>query len=153
MASYITITDAETDPEAPLTSELAKKWRDNPIAIAEGDSAAPKISGAVNRLGNSLDVGSYVMASRGTTTTGLHDTVAGSGLQVCGVLRQASFSISNSGSSISSASGSWQASSGTVTLSGTWACRGNIGPTSSSSSGGSSTSSSLTAATLWQRVA
>jgi hypothetical protein len=43
MASYITITDAETDPEAPLTSELAKKWRDNPLAIAEGAIGAPKI--------------------------------------------------------------------------------------------------------------
>lgn len=41
MTSYITITDAETDPEAPLTSELAKKWRDNPIAIAEADSTVP----------------------------------------------------------------------------------------------------------------
>lgn len=41
MTSYITITDAETDPEAPLTSELAKKWRDNPLAIAEADSTAP----------------------------------------------------------------------------------------------------------------
>ena len=34
MTSYIAITNAETDPEAPLTSELAKKWRDNPIAIS-----------------------------------------------------------------------------------------------------------------------
>lgn len=41
MTSYITITDAETDPEAPLTSELAKKWRDNPLAINEGDPTAP----------------------------------------------------------------------------------------------------------------
>lgn len=44
MTSYITITDAETDPSAPLTSELAKKWRDNPIAIAEGSTGAPKIA-------------------------------------------------------------------------------------------------------------
>ena len=43
MTSYITITDAETDPEAPLTSELAKKWRDNPIALAEGAIGAPRI--------------------------------------------------------------------------------------------------------------
>lgn len=42
MTSYITITDAETDPSAPLTSELAKKWRDNPIAMSEGSSGAPK---------------------------------------------------------------------------------------------------------------
>jgi hypothetical protein len=41
MTTYITITDPETDPEAPLTSELAKKWRDNPLAIAEGDTTAP----------------------------------------------------------------------------------------------------------------
>lgn len=41
MTSYIAITDAETDPEAPLTSELAKKWRDNAIAIGEGDASVP----------------------------------------------------------------------------------------------------------------
>lgn len=46
MASYITITDAETDPEAPLTSELAKKWRDNPLAIAEGAVGAPRVQTA-----------------------------------------------------------------------------------------------------------
>ena len=43
MTSYITITDAETDPSAPLTSELAKKWRDNPIAITEGATGAPRV--------------------------------------------------------------------------------------------------------------
>jgi len=41
MTSYIAITDTETDPEAPLTATLAKKWRDNPIAIGEGDSSVP----------------------------------------------------------------------------------------------------------------
>jgi len=41
MTSYNIITDAETDPSAPLTAELAKKWRDNPIAIAEGSTSAP----------------------------------------------------------------------------------------------------------------
>ena len=40
MPSYIPITDPETDPDAPLTSELAKKWRDNPIAAFEGDPTA-----------------------------------------------------------------------------------------------------------------
>lgn len=39
MTSYIAITNAETDPAAPLTSELAKKWRDNPLAIAEADAS------------------------------------------------------------------------------------------------------------------
>lgn len=41
MTSYIAITDTETDPEAPLTATLAKKWRDNPIAIGEGDASVP----------------------------------------------------------------------------------------------------------------
>jgi len=45
MTSYIAITDAETDPSAPLTAELAKKWRDNPIAISEGSTGAPRIQG------------------------------------------------------------------------------------------------------------
>lgn len=44
MTAYVTITDAETDPEAPITSILAKKWRDNPLAMFEGDSTAPKLS-------------------------------------------------------------------------------------------------------------
>ena len=45
MTSYIEITDGETDPGAPATSELAKKWRDNPIAMAEGAVGAPRVQG------------------------------------------------------------------------------------------------------------
>lgn len=41
MATYITITDSQLDPDAPLTSSLAYQWRDNPIAIAEADASAP----------------------------------------------------------------------------------------------------------------
>lgn len=50
MVAYITITEPETDPGAPGTSELWKKWRDNPIAIAEGAAGAPKV------LGQALDI-------------------------------------------------------------------------------------------------
>lgn len=46
MTSYIEITDGETDPGAPGTSELWKKWRDNPIAMAEGATGAPLIRAA-----------------------------------------------------------------------------------------------------------
>lgn len=45
MTDYLPITDAETDPGAPGTSELWKKWRDNPIAIAEGADGAPRVQG------------------------------------------------------------------------------------------------------------
>jgi len=46
MTSYTTITELETDPGAPLTSELLKKSRDNPIAMAEGNSSAPVLASA-----------------------------------------------------------------------------------------------------------
>jgi len=77
MTSYITITDAETDPEAPLTATLAKKWRDNPIAISEGSSGAPKIQRAaiqdssINRvkLSTGTNSGSYSFGSGGGTLT------------------------------------------------------------------------------------
>lgn len=78
MTTYITITDAETDPEAPLTSELAKKWRDNPIAIAEGDVNAPKIVGSAMYSPaagsvlqrNCLAGGSQAVVAGSTSTTG-----------------------------------------------------------------------------------
>lgn len=43
MADWLSITDSAVDPNAPVTSELAYAWRDNPIAIAEGASGAPRI--------------------------------------------------------------------------------------------------------------
>lgn len=43
MASYIEITDAEVDPEAPITSFIGYRWRDNPIAIAERATGAPRV--------------------------------------------------------------------------------------------------------------
>lgn len=43
MADWVAITDSQVDPDAPLTSELAYAWRDNPIAIAEGAVGAPRI--------------------------------------------------------------------------------------------------------------
>ena len=43
MADWTVISDTSLDPDAPLTSELAYAWRDNPIAIAEGAVGAPRI--------------------------------------------------------------------------------------------------------------
>ena len=45
MADWTVIPDSVLDPDAPLTSDLAYAWRDNPIAIAEGASGAPKVQG------------------------------------------------------------------------------------------------------------
>jgi hypothetical protein len=46
MADYVTISDTQVDPDAPITSQLAYAWRDNPTAIAEGASGAPRIQTA-----------------------------------------------------------------------------------------------------------
>ena len=43
MADYIGITEAQSNPFAPLTSELVKQLRDNPLAIAEGAAGAPRV--------------------------------------------------------------------------------------------------------------
>lgn len=43
MPTYRAIASTETDPEAPLTSALAKALADNPLAIAEQAAGAPKI--------------------------------------------------------------------------------------------------------------
>ena len=45
MSDYIGITEAQSNPFAPLTSELVKQLRDNPLAIAEGATGAPRIQG------------------------------------------------------------------------------------------------------------
>lgn len=43
MADWPNITDAQCDPDAPVTSELIYGLRDAPIAIAEGADGAPRI--------------------------------------------------------------------------------------------------------------
>lgn len=62
MTSYVTITDEETDPGAPVTSELLKKERDNPIAIAEGATGAPRVQGIA--LGG-VYLGSFTQDGKG----------------------------------------------------------------------------------------
>lgn len=97
MADWVTINDSQVDPDAPLTSELAYAWRDNPVALAEGAVGAPRIEDAAlgatatsdgatwigNRyalLGHAA-VGTVIMAARtGTTGHSPGDVVAGSNL-------------------------------------------------------------------------
>lgn len=43
MATYTTIANSAVDPNAPVTSELMTALRDNPLAITEGSSGAPKV--------------------------------------------------------------------------------------------------------------
>ena len=43
MADWVEPIDSETDPDAPLTSQLGKRWDSNCIAIAEGSVGAPYV--------------------------------------------------------------------------------------------------------------
>lgn len=43
MADWVDLPDSSLDPDAPVTSELAYAWRDNPIAISEGAPGAPRV--------------------------------------------------------------------------------------------------------------
>lgn len=45
MTSYIAIPDEETDPGAPVTSELMKKLRDNPLHVWERGGTLPIVAG------------------------------------------------------------------------------------------------------------
>lgn len=44
MADWTTITETATDPDSPVTSSLIKALRDNPVAITEAASGAPRIN-------------------------------------------------------------------------------------------------------------
>lgn len=66
MTTYTTIPNTQIEPEAPVTSELMTLLRDNPLAIQEGDSTAPRI------LSPALDLtyktGTASRSSSGTST-------------------------------------------------------------------------------------
>lgn len=46
MTAYTTLSDTTLSQDKPLTQSTARAFRDNPLAIAEGDSSAPKIQPA-----------------------------------------------------------------------------------------------------------
>ena len=48
MTTYTTITNGEIDQDSPVTQPLMTALRDNPTAIAEGASGAPKIADQVD---------------------------------------------------------------------------------------------------------
>lgn len=65
MATYVTITDSQLDPDAPITSQLAYQWRDNPIAIAQADTTV------------ALSLLPTVLLGTLTTTSGSTQTLSG----------------------------------------------------------------------------
>ena len=82
MADWTTITETATDPDAPVTSTLIKALRDNPSAIAEGASGAPRIdqpamgtwlytAGGIGTMAFlAIRLGPFASISHGTTRAG-----------------------------------------------------------------------------------
>ena len=55
MTTYTAISAGEIDADSPITADLMSKLRDNPIAISEGSTGAPKVlANALNITSNSL---------------------------------------------------------------------------------------------------
>ena len=131
MATWTTIPDSSLEPGKPIRSIDALALRDNPVAIAEGQSGAPRIVDAAldttatndgrnwllnrNALATAGAVGTYVMAifsGASTAAITFGATTAGSNLQPVGAF--------------TSTLGNSNANSGTGSaLSGTWRCMGH----------------------------
>ena len=67
MADYEVIQDSEVEPGAPLLSSLGFRFRDNPIAIAQGAAGSPRI------VSDALEDGAFTVSKIATTG----DVVAG----------------------------------------------------------------------------
>jgi len=70
MATYTTISASEIDADSPITDTLLQRFRDNPIAITEGASGAPRNQAtSLNTATNTL-TGSIPATSEVTLTLG-----------------------------------------------------------------------------------
>lgn len=58
--TYNEIFDSEIDPESPVTESLATRWRDNPIAMIQGASGAPRATSKIITPGGSDADGALV---------------------------------------------------------------------------------------------
>lgn len=129
MADYIAQPDTAVDPDAPVTSDLMYALRDNPIAMFEGASGAPRLAdsalnptlAAVGAVGI-LWVGRRSAAAEwnavGAVVTGVVDNInvvgttpVSPGEVVAGGLIRATNSLG---------------ATSTYTLPGSWACAGFI---------------------------
>ena len=75
MADWTTITDTQVDPKAPVTSELMTALRDNPLAIAEGSTNAPKIAQSVRYA--FVGINTYATISNLSAGSGVHGSFRG----------------------------------------------------------------------------
>lgn len=140
MADWTVITDAQLDPDAPLTSDLAYAWRDNPIAIAEGAAGAPRIVDAALGTTPTSTGATWIRQRMALAAAGTIGTYA--------FLRTTVAGIYNVGSTLPNTSLAYTSANGGTggTPVGTWMCCGTaVG-------GETAPTSNPYAATLWLRV-
>jgi hypothetical protein len=143
MTSYTAIANGDIDQDSPVTQPLVTALRDNPIAIAEGASGAPRIEPiafAANYY-TAGAIGTYVWARRttGSTDVAFGDTLAGSSLSPT----SAAYFIADSGATgVAVNVGS--------ALSGTWRAMGTYDHTASFNDG--SGTATIGGSTLWLRI-
>lgn len=155
MATWTTIPNADVAVGAPLDTALMTALRDNPQAIAEGASGAPKIQNAAFDNG---EIGSEKFQSGAAEETWVRERIANTGTDVVGayaMLREDGITgndtvgITRAGSGlvysgVSSSSGTIALTSSSANPSGTWRLMGK------GWDGGGSTSGNY--ASLWLRI-
>lgn len=128
MTTYTAIPNTSIDIDSPVTQPLMTALRDNPIAIAEGSSGAPKISTLAfeSNYYTQGGIGTYCFASGPTTAFG--STASGSNLYPATAMRGLNFTNGGSGifSTASALSGTWRAM-GEQTASEDWVAGPNVG--------------------------
>ena len=117
MATWTTIPDTSLEPGKPIRSIDALALRDNPVAISEGASGAPKIDpiNAMAHLGAAGAVGTYawlVESSTPGTAIVAGNTYAGSSLRYFGF-------------HIASGTLGWNITGGAI-VTGTWRACGSV---------------------------
>ena len=138
MATWTNIPDSSIEPGKPIRSIDGIALRDNPIAIAEGASGAPRINpiGAMQHQGAAGAVGTYAWA--GTVND---DSRVAFGATLAGSLLRAQGAIMFIGPSNAGASGAETA------LTGTWRCMGT-----KPSREGQNSNANIRNMTLWLRI-
>lgn len=88
MTTYTAITAGEIDADSPITTGLMTLLRDNPIAITEGSSGAPKIQNAALDTDSvtaakiaaaavgSSELATALTTAAGSLTGGTHDNIS-----------------------------------------------------------------------------
>lgn len=134
MTTYTAITDAEIDQDSPITQTLMTKYRDNLIAVLEGDPSAPSILDNIANTTIAGGVGSYALLGLATknVTVLYGETRAGSDLHPMGFATSSDETFN--ANTVTAAS--FYARQASV-RSGTWRCMGvarSAGSTSASAS-------------------